>query len=263
MRFRSLALATAASAVLAGSASASSGGGLSAPGTPEVDDAVCLTRCVSDRKATPGATVQIRGVFLSSVSHVVFRGADGPLRARSIFRNSGQVKAVVPAGSISSRVYVVDEEGNPSNPSPRKLAVLPPSQIPESIFPVRGPHEFWDGFGAGRNHMGTDVGAACGTRVVSAVAGRVEFNTYQSAAGNYLVIDSKGSPDDLAYMHLIKPGIVEPGQKVSAGQTIGYVGETGRASGCHLHFEYWEGDWYGGGMAVDSEPFLRELDRKS
>ena len=37
----------------------------------------------------------------------------------------------------------------------------------------------------------------------------------------------------------------------------------GDAVGCHLHFEYWSGDWYGGGHPVDSEPFLRRLDRKS
>ena len=64
-------------------------------------------------------------------------------------------------------------------------------------------------------------------------------------------------------MHLIKPAAVEPGQVVSAGQKVGYVGQTGDATGCHLHFEFWRGVWYGGGHPIDPLHFLKELDRKS
>ena len=47
-------------------------------------------------------------------------------------------------------------------------------------------------------------------------------------------------------MHLREPSVV-PGQLVAAGQLVGAVGDTGNASGCHLHFELWEGAYYGGG----------------
>jgi murein DD-endopeptidase MepM/ murein hydrolase activator NlpD len=57
-------------------------------------------------------------------------------------------------------------------------------------------------------------------------------------------------------MHMQEPAIVKAGQALSAGQPIGTVGETGNASGCHLHFEVWEGTYDGGGSPVDSMPFL-------
>jgi murein DD-endopeptidase MepM/ murein hydrolase activator NlpD len=262
-----LALATAAcsAAVLAPAAPAAvtSSGGIVAPGEPRVSDVVCVTRCVSGHRATPGAAVVVTGQALSYVRSVVFRGPDGSLRVPTTYRDAKKVRAKVPATALSGRPYVVDYEGKSSNPSPNRLEVVPPSEIPKQVFPVRGPHTYGDGWGAGRGHEGTDVLTACGTRLVAVTAGRIQYKAYQSAAGNYIVIDMKGTPDDVAYMHLIKPSMLRVGQTVQAGQTVGYVGQTGDATACHLHFEYWKGDWYGGGHPVDSEPFLRALDRRS
>src|SRR3954452_164913 len=53
------------------------------------------------------------------------------------------------------------------------------------VFPVRGRHEYWDGFGAGRHHEGVDVGARCRTKLVATEAGRVQYKTGQSLAVNY------------------------------------------------------------------------------
>jgi murein DD-endopeptidase MepM/ murein hydrolase activator NlpD len=244
-------------------AARSSNGAVTAPGSPEISDVVCVTQCVGPRRATPGAVVKVKGAFLDSVTRVVFEGPNGPIRARQKARGATVVRAVVPPRARGGRPYVIDAFGERSNRSPRRLSIAPKSEIPKEVFPVRGPHSYGDGLGAGRGHDGVDVMASCGTRMVAALAGRVQARDYHSAAGYYVVIDTKGSPDDLMYAHLTRPANVRGGQRVNAGQTIGYVGETGNAQGCHLHFEYWSGDWYGGGSPIDAMPFLKRLDRTS
>ena len=66
----------------------------------------------------------------------------------------------------------------------RRLAMS--FQLYGYIFPVRGPHQYWDGIGApraGHTHQGQDVGAACGTPLVAARGGRVQYAGYQSCGG--------------------------------------------------------------------------------
>ena len=115
-------------------------------------------------------------------------------------------------------------------------------------FPVRGRHSYGDGFGAGRDHQGQDVFAACGTKLVAARAGRVESRGRQSSAGNYVVIDGRRTGRDYVYMHLKRRATVRRGERVRTGEAIGRVGASGNASGCHLHFELWSAPgWYEGG----------------
>ncbi len=138
------------------------------------------------------------------------------------------------------------------------------------IFPVRGPHSFGgpeNAFGAqraGHTHQGQDVMAACGTRLVAARGGTVQYAGYQGAAGNYIVIDQKGSQEDNMYAHLISPSPLQTGDKVATGQWIGNVGQTGDAVGCHLHFEVWSAPgWYEGGQPYDPLPLLKAWDKYS
>jgi len=137
-------------------------------------------------------------------------------------------------------------------------------------FPVLGRHDFGDSgahFGAGRSghtHQGQDVMARCGLPLVAARGGRVRFNGYQGAAGNYLVIDGRATGFDTAYMHLREPSPLKAGKNVRTGQPIGVVGRTGNASACHLHFEIWTAPgWYEGGSPIDPFPFLKRWDRYS
>jgi murein DD-endopeptidase MepM/ murein hydrolase activator NlpD len=138
------------------------------------------------------------------------------------------------------------------------------------IFPERGPHDYGDAgarFGAprsGHTHQGQDVMAACGTKLVAARGGRVKYSGYQSAAGNYIVINTKLSSFDNVYMHLMEPSPFQEGDVVRTGQNIGLVGETGDAVGCHLHFEMWSPPgWYTGGSPFDPLPYLKKWDRYS
>jgi murein DD-endopeptidase MepM/ murein hydrolase activator NlpD len=139
-----------------------------------------------------------------------------------------------------------------------------------AVFPVRGPHDYGEGgaaFGAGRtghSHQGQDVMARCGTPLVAARGGTVVMRTYQSLAGNYLVIQDPITGESNMYAHLREPAIVQRGQRVETGQQIGVVGDTGDASACHLHFELWTAPgWYQGGEPVDPLPTLQRWDRFS
>ena len=132
----------------------------------------------------------------------------------------------------------------------------------EGVFPVRGKYTYGDGLGAGRNHQGVDLMAKCGKAVVASYPGRVQVRDYHGAAGNYVVVDGAGSLLDTAYMHLRAPSKLRKNERVEAGEVIGRVGDTGRASACHLHFEMWsQPGWYEGGSPVDPLPYLRAWDR--
>jgi len=137
-------------------------------------------------------------------------------------------------------------------------------------FPIIGRHDFGSGgarFGAsrtGHTHQGQDVMAACGLAEVAARGGTVQYSGYQGNAGNYVVIDGKGTPLDFMYAHLAQPSPLKTGDQVRTGQPIGLVGQTGDATACHLHFEIWEAPgWYEGGSPIDPLPYLEHWDRYS
>jgi hypothetical protein len=137
-------------------------------------------------------------------------------------------------------------------------------------FPILGAHDFGGAegrFGAGRSghtHQGQDTMAACGTPLVAARGGTVQYSGYQGAAGNYIVIDGKGTTLDFMYAHLAEPSPLLTGEPVRTGQPIGIVGDTGDATACHLHFEIWTAPgWYEGGSPIDPLPYLEKWDRYS
>ena len=106
--------------------------------------------------------------------------------------------------------------------------------------------------------------AACGVPLVAARGGIVQYSEYEANAGNYIVIDGKGTPNDFMYAHLAEPSPLQAGETVRTGQPIGIVGDTGDASACHLHFEIWgPPGWYEGGSPFDPLPALEQWDAYS
>jgi murein DD-endopeptidase MepM/ murein hydrolase activator NlpD len=175
-----------------------------------------------------------------------------------------------PNGRYSFRVSPQTEGA----PAARRATTSTPLQLGFSFyrfaFPVLGAHEFGISagrFGAGRSghtHQGQDTMAACGTPLVAARGGTVQYSGYQSLAGNYIVIDGRGSPIDFMYAHLAEPSPLQAGETVRTGQPIGIVGDTGDATACHLHFEMWSAPgWYEGGSPFDPLPYLEEWDSYS
>jgi murein DD-endopeptidase MepM/ murein hydrolase activator NlpD len=137
-------------------------------------------------------------------------------------------------------------------------------------FPLLGGHDYGSSgarFGAGRSghtHQGHDVMANCGVPIVAARGGKVRYSGWDDAAGNYVVIDGRGTGFDTVYMHLLRPSPLKARMTVRTGQPIGVVGSTGSSSACHLHFELWTAPgWYEGGSPVDPLPYLKKWDSYS
>ena len=85
-------------------------------------------------------------------------------------------------------------------------------------------------------HLGTDFAATTGTPARTVGDGVVEFAGVQNGYGNVIFIKHRNN-NETVYAHLSKI-MVQRGQSVSQGQTIGLVGATGWATGPHLHFEF-------------------------
>jgi len=91
-------------------------------------------------------------------------------------------------------------------------------------------------------HDGTDYGASCGTPIRAAAGGRVIAAYFNSGYGNRVIVDNgyhRGVGLGTAYNHLSSFSTYV-GQRVDRGEVIGYVGNTGYSTGCHLHFMVFE-----------------------
>jgi hypothetical protein len=153
------------------------------------------------------------------------------------------------------------------------------AQVPRLVFPIIGEATYTDDFGDARGqgaHEGNDIMAPRRALVVAAEAGTVRFHTTSSRAGCMLYLNGKSGTQYL-YIHLNNdltdandngggcvPGVayakgLKNGQKVAAGQVIGYNGDSGDANGInpHLHFEVHPN----GGGAVNPYRYLQQARR--
>ncbi|WP_207454038.1 M23 family metallopeptidase [Herbiconiux sp. SYSU D00978] len=109
--------------------------------------------------------------------------------------------------------------------------------------------------GCSSMHKGVDFTPGAGTPVVAVADGVVKVARYEGSYGYWVLIEHTvgGQTVQSGYAHLQSGSIsVSPGQKVSAGQRIAAVGNTGASTGPHLHFEIRLG-----GQQVDPLPWLR------
>ena len=90
-------------------------------------------------------------------------------------------------------------------------------------------------YGTMKFHEGMDFSAPVGTPVYATADGSVRIASWQSAYGNMVEIDH-GFNYATRYAHLSKL-IARPGQQVKRGDLIGLVGNTGKSTGPHLHYE--------------------------
>lgn len=112
-----------------------------------------------------------------------------------------------------------------------------------TINPVRGPHYISSGFGmrrdpftgSPRHHNGLDLCAARGTPIVATADGKVVFAGKNGGFGRTIEIDH-GNGYVTVYGHADKILVAE-GEAVRRGDRIALVGDSGRSTGVHLHYE--------------------------
>lgn len=157
-------------------------------------------------------------VRTGEILYVVFEGRGDPLE---------YFRFTAPDGEVG--FYTADGE------SARRLLMLMPingARI-SSSFGMR----FHPVLNTNRAHNGTDFAAPRGTPIMAAGAGVVERANRFGSFGNYIRIQhSNGFETAYAHLNGFARGI-RSGARVQQGQTIGYVGTTGRSTGPHLHYE--------------------------
>ena len=106
--------------------------------------------------------------------------------------------------------------------------------------------------GKWKGHFGTDYAAPSGTPIMTTANGTVQIASFTRNNGNFVKIRHNGTYTT-QYLHMskIKPGI-KKGVYVKQGETIGYVGSTGLATGPHVCYRFWKN-----GKQVD--PYLQKL----
>ncbi|HZD68800.1 MAG TPA: M23 family metallopeptidase [Actinomycetes bacterium] len=125
--------------------------------------------------------------------------------------------------------------------------------------PVEPPYSYTDTWGAarsgGRVHLGTDIMAPKGAGELAYTDGVVSDEHSNTLGGIVLYIKGDNG-DEYYYAHLSGYAVAE-GTRVRAGQTVGYVGNTGdaRYTAPHLHFEVHPG----GGSAVNPYPYVKRV----
>jgi murein DD-endopeptidase MepM/ murein hydrolase activator NlpD len=248
-------------------------------GAPQLETGTSRTKAFVDARPGVKFSFRLSGASATSLKVELVSAADGtvvrswtpqevaPDVVQSISWNGRIGRAAARPGRYSFRLTAATADGSTARSSQTGDAQRDAFDLYDHIFPIRGPHDFGGGagrFGAGRaghTHQGQDTFAKCGTRLVAARGGRVKFKAYHALAGNYIVIDGDGTDVDYVYMHLDQPSPFSTGDRVYTGQTIGAVGDTGDAVGCHLHMELWTGPgWYDGGHPFDPLPSLEAWD---
>jgi murein DD-endopeptidase MepM/ murein hydrolase activator NlpD len=97
------------------------------------------------------------------------------------------------------------------------------------IHPVYGVEQF---------HTGIDIANKPGTKIYATADGVVKFTGWMEGYGKVVVVEHKfGYTTVYAHLSVIK---VKQGQKISRGEVVGLMGDTGTTTGPHLHYEVWK-----------------------
>jgi murein DD-endopeptidase MepM/ murein hydrolase activator NlpD len=199
-----------------------------------------------------------RGAGTSSVTDSASTGLDAA--------TSGVLPVIAPAaaGTASSTSSSSSEASSDEGPgqlsaiakaaerSAAQARAAAEAARPDFVKPADG--RFTSGFGArwGSSHRGIDIAGPIGTPIVSVGDGTVIESGPASGFGMWVKVQLEDGTINV-YGH-VNRSYVEEGQRVRAGEEIAEIGNRGRSTGPHLHFEVWTE----GGSKINPLPWLAE-----
>lgn len=197
--------------------------------------------------AESSEVVQLDPVFLSRQRQVEnrFFGFDDQATAE---KATGQDASDNPLADASVDEPDVSIELSPSVQAPESLT---PKLFPVDLtWPLDGHVTSPFGMRRGRLHAGVDIKGLRGDPIMAAADGQVLLAKRKRAYGVVAIVGHDHDTQTL-YAHMLRLAVRE-GQFVRAGELLGYVGRSGRATGYHLHFE----TRVSGGVPQDPMRFL-------
>ena len=87
-------------------------------------------------------------------------------------------------------------------------------------------------------HSGVDISATPGMPIRATADGVVSYSGWTQSSGNVVLVEH-GCGFSTAYAHN-RSNVVKVGQRVKRGETVGYIGSSGKSTGPHVHYEIWE-----------------------
>lgn len=159
------------------------------------------------------------------------------------------------AANRKAQAAVTPQRSSYPAPSAYKAPVVEKKAAVEAegamfIMPTSG--RYTSGFGGrdigegAESHLGQDIANVTGTSITAAASGYVSFAGVMGGYGNVVILTHsiKGQTYATVYAHMSSINVTA-GQAVSQGQQVGGMGNTGRSTGTHLHFEIHVGPWNG------------------
>ncbi|MDP9404369.1 MAG: M23 family metallopeptidase [Actinomycetota bacterium] len=174
----------------------------------------------------------LRSLFFREPTDAELQGAVDLVTGLAVQSHSDALQARGAAEGASNPFRTPDDELQHPLPGARRTSGFGPR-----VHPVHGQQKM---------HSGTDFAASEGTPIRSAVSGRVTFAGKKGGYGNIVIVQGNDGRE-YRYAHISRIGATT-GDEVIAGAAIGGVGQTGTATGPHLHFEIRQG-----GKALDPE----------
>ncbi|MDO5704867.1 MAG: DUF5930 domain-containing protein, partial [Paracoccus sp. (in: a-proteobacteria)] len=155
-----------------------------------------------------------------------YSGQGGPLTPIS-YSSSGNA-AISESETRANKILITLDQANTYRIALEKVPLA---------MPVKSAFRYTSGFGRrwGRAHEGIDMAGPVGTPIYATADGVISHAGWQGAYGNLIKIEHELGTET-RYGHLSKIR-VRPGQRVSQGDLIGDMGNTGRSTGPHLHYE--------------------------